>query len=403
MNSTLTRRGLLKASVSIAGAAAVGRLTANDWMRPAHAEGERSALLVIYLNGGYNACFSSADSFKNLRFGVNDGNIADLGNGLVVDRATLGSLPAYAREHMATIGIRHGVSDHNQSHGVNWLNGGRNRLLQMAAAMGGDAAIKAPILGYGLDDYMEPPPEGSISLQRINDMRATLDSLGASAANPRMPDRAIAAGGIAGAQAMSDRRLGANPKSLGTLRNGFVSATGALAKPAQPIVYSDIASAYGKDPNDTRIDPFDLRAQMVGAELMLRAGANVATVVSHARELGSWDTHGSVDAMRERNAMAVELIPMVNTMLTRMLGQPDLNLVVAIFGDFARDADNDHAVATAATVLGKYVKVGTTGRTNARAELPAGTPGPQQFFAYLAKVLRVPTEPFGANPHALVV
>jgi hypothetical protein len=72
-------------------------------------------------------------------------------------------------------------------------------------------------------------------------------------------------------------------------------------------------------------------------------------------------------------------------------------------GHFSRSQANDHARNLTATVIGKYVKVGTTGRTNDRAQLPTGSPGPAQFWAYLAKVLKVPSEPFGPNPHPLVL
>lgn len=54
----------------------------------------------------------SADSFINRAFGVTGDNVRDLGNGLVVDKGTIGTLPDFALKHMATIGNRHGTSDH---------------------------------------------------------------------------------------------------------------------------------------------------------------------------------------------------------------------------------------------------------------------------------------------------
>jgi hypothetical protein len=404
-NSHLGRRGFLKALAGAAGAAAGHRLAGRGWIAPAQAAAERSVLVTIYLNGGYNACFPSADSFQNIRFGVNDGNVMPLGNGLVVDRATLGSLTPFARSHMASIGVYHGISDHGAAHGAMLMSGGRtgrSYALRLAAAMGGDGAIKAPLLGYGLDGYTTPTPEGSISLQQIRSMKATIDALGGGAPNPRAPSRAIALSGVTAARAMSSARLDMNPSSLGTLREGYVTALETLKKPPAQISFADVATAYGHPVTDTDVTPFGLRNKIVAAELMIHAGANVISIVDHVRSLDNWDSHGSVDAQVERNLMQQRLIPLLNTFLSRVLELPDLNVVVVIMGDFSRSPANDHARNLTATVMGKYVKVGTTGRVNDRVQLQTGAPGPQQFWAYLAKALKVPTEPFGPDPHGLI-
>ncbi|MBK7857104.1 MAG: hypothetical protein IPJ65_00510 [Archangiaceae bacterium] len=55
-----------------------------------------------------------------------------------------------------------------------------------------------------------------------------------------------------------------------------------------------------------------------------------------------------------------------------------------------------------ATVIGKNVKVGTTGRVAANVSLAAGTPSIQQFWAYLAAVTGAANQPFGANPHTAI-
>ena len=56
-----------------------------------------------------------------------------------------------------------------------------------------------------------------------------------------------------------------------------------------------------------------------------------------------------------------------------------------------------------ATVIGKYVKLGTTGRVNAAVGLPNGSPGIEPFWAYLGAVAGASGSPFGTNPHALVL
>jgi hypothetical protein len=83
---------------------------------------------------------------------------------------------------------------------------------------------------------------------------------------------------------------------------------------------------------------------------------------------------------------------------------PNRNVVVAFTSEFSRSTpDAGHATVLAAQVIGKYVKQGTTGHVDANVQLPDGTPSIPGLWAYLASVLKVPTEPFGANPHALVL
>ncbi|MFZ5470843.1 MAG: hypothetical protein ACOZIN_15565, partial [Myxococcota bacterium] len=97
-------------------------------------------------------------------------------------------------------------------------------------------------------------------------------------------------------------------------------------------------------------------------------------------------------------------LPSLRTFINRMVADPNRNVVVAILGDFARSLPgSDHASSLSATVIGKYVRVGTTGRVAANVTLPTGSPAVAPFWAYLGKVLKTPTEPFGANPHALVL
>jgi hypothetical protein len=73
-------------------------------------------------------------------------------------------------------------------------------------------------------------------------------------------------------------------------------------------------------------------------------------------------------------------------------------------GDFSRSLPgSNHQANLTATVIGKHVKLGTTGRVNADVGLPNGSPGIQGFWAYLAAVLKTADQPFGTNPHNLVL
>jgi hypothetical protein len=53
--------------------------------------------------------------------------------------------------------------------------------------------------------------------------------------------------------------------------------------------------------------------------------------------------------------------------------------------------------------MGKYVKTGSTGNVDKDVNMKDGTPEIPQMWAYLNDVLKSPSKPFGANPHALVL
>src|SRR4051812_32142455 len=116
----VSRRGFLKGVSAAAGAAVGTRLAGRAHLlgeARADAATEKSALVCIYLPGGYNALFSSADSFVGTGFGNVDGNQKVLGGdgNLVVDAPTIGTMPQLALQNMATIGNRHGSSDHGNA------------------------------------------------------------------------------------------------------------------------------------------------------------------------------------------------------------------------------------------------------------------------------------------------
>jgi uncharacterized protein (DUF1501 family) len=140
---------------------------------------------------------------------------------------------------------------------------------------------------------------------------------------------------------------------------------------------------------------------------MVRAGADVVVV-----RINGWDTHGDGDGVDSRARFSAEMLPGLSTFLSRTLAMPDRNVVTVLFGEFARTGgrptgDSGHANGTSATVFGKYVRPGTTGRPvvtrigagSASYRLPPGTPGTEGFWAYLAALARAPEAPFGANPH----
>ncbi len=392
MTFHIGRRGFLRGMGAAAGVAAASRLSG---LGTAHAAGEKSAVVVIHLVGGYNSVFCSADSFAPGVFKV--GAKKDLGNGLVVDDPTLGQLPAWALQHMATIGNRHGSSDHAEAIRRLWSDGTHNYSLQLASAMGGTAPIKcAQVAGPGVD--YASPAEGGVSVQGIGDMSSVIETL--AGGDAKAPDRKISSSGMASAEKMSKRIIEASP-ILGTnMNDGFDTAADALGKLPPPFDYRGLPAQYGL--GGTGIGA-GFASKLCAAELMIRAGTNVINLFSE----NDWDTHKS-DGNKERFLLAVQLIGPLKTFLTRISDPAGLgathNVVVAIMGDFARSLPgDDHQPNLSITVIGKHVKVGTTGRVAGNVSLPGGTPGSREMWGYLAAAAKAPSNPFGGNPHGLVL
>ncbi len=410
MKTPLTRRQLLKASAAVAGAAAAAPLT-RGLVGTAHAQAaEKSALFIVFLEGGYNSLFGSADSFLSGNpetggpsFGVTSSNIQSLGEGpngvpLFVDKPTFGTLlPGVALTHMASIGIRHNLTAHEAAQDANWTSGGRSYVLRLAREMGGNAAIKAAVVGNGMPSGPRPA-EGDVSFQSITDMRSTLIALGAPL-DPSVPRRDIATEAMTGSLYMSQRRLARSPRSLRNVADGLNASVETLRQ--QKVFDWDgpggLATVYNISPDATAVT--DFRRKVAAAELMIRAGANVVVALD-----GGWDTHGDRDGSQVRNMMSQRILPPLATFIGRMMNEPGYNVVTVIMGEFARSLPgSDHQGNVTHTVIGKYVRVGTTGRTSGNVGLPPGTPNTDGFWAYLASVLKVPTQPFGANPHPLVL
>ncbi len=390
--SNFTRRSLFKGAAGLAGMAAMSRLT------PAFAApGDKTTLLCIFLEGGYNSLFSSADSFvAGGEFGASGSTAKMLGNGLAVDNATFGTMPQYALDHMSSVGIRHGLTAHEAAQPQLMVNGARSFPLMLAREIAGDAAIKAAVVGSNMPAGTHPA-EGDVSLQGITDMKATVVALGGSVGDPTVPNRNIATEAMVGSGAMSKKRILRSPKSLVTVKNGFTTGVDTLRHSGLVLDYAALTSAYGIGATTTGVTNF--RTQMVAADLMVQAGANVVIAVD-----GGWDTHGDTDGMNVRTMMTQRILPPLNTFLQRNLNQPGKNVMVAIFGDFARSLPgSDHQGNLTATVIGQNVKNGTTGKVAANVSLPAGTPSIREFWAYLAAAAKAPSELFGANPHTSIL
>lgn len=391
MSSSFSRRSLLHGAAALAGVSAAAR----SGLAFGQTAADKSALLVIFMNGGYNSLFGSSDSFAGAgTFGCSAGNGLALGNGLVVDAPTFGTMPQFAKEHMASVGVRHGLTAHEAAQPSLAGTGGRNYHTMLARALGGEAAIKAAVVGGQMPDGPKPA-EGDVSLQGITDMKATIVALGGDI-DPSVPNREIATQALIGSTSMSKKRLTRSPNSLRSVRDGLDTGVETLRREGLALDYPGMCQAYGVTVGSTAVNNF--RTQMMAADLMVQAGANVIYA-----EDGGWDTHGDTNGANVRSMMNNRILPALNVFLARQLQAQGRNVTVAILGDFARSLPgSDHQGNLTATVIGKNVRVGTTGRVAENVSLPAGTPGIQGFWAYLAAVTNAPGQIFGANPHTAI-
>jgi hypothetical protein len=391
--SNFSRRSLFKATAGLAGAAALSKVS------PAFAQSvpDKTTLVMIHLDGGYNALFGSADSFLGAgTFGTSGSTVKMLGNNLAVDAPTFGTMPQIALDHMASVGVDHGLTAHESAQTSMWTMNNRSYALMLANALGGDSPIKAANIGSQMI-YGDHPAEGTVSLQGITDMRATIVALGGDVGDPSVPKRTIATSAMASANVMSASRLLRSPHNLQSVGDGYTTGVDALKKNALVLDYNELTSAYGVSNTTTGVTNFT--TQMVAAELMVLAGANVVAMLD-----GGWDTHGDTDGMQVRNQMNSRILPPLNTFLNRMLNLPGHNVVVSIIGDFSRSLPgSDHQGNLTATVIGKNVRQGTTGHVDSNVGLPGGSPGITEYWAYLAAVCQCPSQPFGVNPHTSLI
>ena len=318
MKNGFSRRNFLK-GLGIAGAAAVGSglpLGMGNAFAQA-APGAKKAVLFIRTTGGFNALFGSAGSFITpARFGVTAGNTMDLGGGVIADSAFVNGLGAgsaaaltFVRSHFAALGVAHGSTDHGNAQTLAWIDGtGASYPLALASAMGGDASIKAAVIGNNINGTHNAL--NGVSLQRINDMAATITALQGGDATE--PNRKVAAGAAVAGQKYSQPLIGANPKSLVSVKDGHSTLITTLNKAPLPFNFSSIPTAYNVP---TGIQNNNMNSLMAGAELMIRAGANVVTAVTNF----DWDSHGDTQGTNVRNQMTQNITPAVSRFIQRMM------------------------------------------------------------------------------------
>lgn len=395
----ISRRGFLKAVGVGAGALAGTRLAGEGLIATARAATpEPTAVVVAFLNGGINAIFTGANAFSGTAFGVTANNATNVGGNVIIDNTLANAIPMEARRYVASVGIRHGISAHEQAQRAIFMSGNQSAPLMLADAIGGPGAIKAAVVGgNSLPNNVRPAAVNGVSLQPITDMRAAIDAIAGAQPAANVADRAGTAKGLMAAQVMSKPSLARHPDSLSSVEQGLSSAITTVQKPVQPFSAAEFNQAYGL--NGTAVNSFTSR--MAAAELMVRSGTNFVIAQD-----GGWDTHGDRAGTTVRNQMTQRIAPGVRTFLTRMLtGQAfqERNVIFVLLGDFCRSLPgSDHQANLSALVIGKTLKNAPAGLTDARVGLPANTPSIPGFWSMLGAAAKATPQPFGANPHMVL-
>ena len=375
---------------------------------------EKPTIVLVYLDGGYNAFFSAADGYvsKNL-YGCGTSNVREVGNGIVVDASTIGALPDGVLQKMATVGVNHRASGHDFALQYAWFDKGQSVPLLLANALRGTAPFRCVHFGQAPARGAPHRAVNGVAMTAVPDLSAAIALVSNQTAGPGRPQLARA---LEASLAYGATRYQHSPNALKKTWEGTHSLINALKQPPPPgIDWSEIATAYGLPPADTSATSFT--SQLAGAELMIKAGADVICISSPGIKLGAefhnWDTHGDGTGDVSREMMRTGILPSLKVFLERTLAMQGRNVVTLLWGDFARIGGNtptasEHAGGTSATVFGKRVRQGTTGRfdagTNAGYRLPMGTPGYSGLWSYLTAVAGAPMNAlWGPNPHTALL
>jgi hypothetical protein len=300
------------------------------------------------------------------------------------------------------VGVNHHLSSHFPARVANLSNNNNQSWpLLLAKAMGGKTSrIPCAVVGSLMPFGPHPAVDDagtSMSLQMISDVSPTLELVGLKPAL-NAPSRSTASAALNAAAAMSLSRLNASKVSMVSAQESYTTGANALAiAPPATIDFGQIAFDYTGSSTRTIVNDFAM--QLAAAETMFKLGSKVVVAMHN----GGWDTHNDPDGVNARNKMTNLIMPPLNKFLARMMPSTSgFNITTAIMGDFARSLPfSDHASVLSASVIGKRVKVGTTGRVDNKVGLPTTPSGVQEFWSYLSDCAGVPAtaNPFGTNTH----
>ena len=312
----------------IQGVSAVGAASLMGIPRIASAQvdGKESVLLWIFMNGGYAPTQTSAASFIGnaplVRFGCTADNMT-VRDEVSFLTANFGQLPEKALSRLACIGSI-GASNHNS--GKHFWEGSEGPTVQtLAAAMGGNAAIKAAKVG----DVTGSPGGSSrgVSLEQVNSMSTALETL-TGKGQIILPDQRPIVGKLLNSSYLASKPLfDRNPNNLKALASGYENLINSMSSPVDEVNQAEITMAYAGAQDG------GLSQKLGVAEALFRSGVKVVCVGEGAGTY--WDTHDDNDGSRQKAYFSL-MTPGLTTFCNRMLGTTKYNVTIAFVSEHSR-------------------------------------------------------------------
>lgn len=114
------------------------------------------------------------------------------------------------------------------------------------------------------------------------------------------------------------------------------------------------------------------------------SGACMSSVVIVHDEALEWDSHGDIDGSGARRPMRERLVKGLRIFLDRMLSDPSLDVTVALVSESIEASRFEHASVLSAPVIGRSVRVATTGVLSPPDAAPDSAPAHQGMWSLLA-------------------
>lgn len=256
----------------------------------------------------------------------------------------MGTLPKFALDHMSTVGVYHRSSHFSVENAI-LIGGQENYLVNLANAIGGNAALKAIYLGDATSRGFPlafPPAVNGTSLQRITDISAAIQAIGGAGPDPaartwkylKRPLRPWGRCRAASWQIHRNRYI--------SYKEGLDTGLETLKKPVKPFSVAELRTAYGI-PATSNVIGNSFPLKFPTAELVIRSGANVINILdSRDTDVVPWDFHQTTGG-RSRNGefsrrrMTQRVIGPMRTFLDRVLNLEGYNVVVAVLQEFLVD------------------------------------------------------------------
>ena len=362
---------------------------------------KKSKVLLIGLHGGITPILGNAAAFPNL--GWMQGRTAAVNNEVSWDSQLFSSLMQTASPYFGVAGSM-GTGSHDGAK-LFWYENNQIQKcfpVMLADAIGGNSTLK--VAGVGPDRIPEQ------RYNQVTDLASYLELVGDTVSQPGAgappPNYQRDSDIMKKIQEMGSGLIKNNELALNDLAGGVnafsesaaqIAANPPTAETAAPVVVNPNAIMADYGITSTQIGG-DFNSKMAAAEVLLRTGVNVVTVVD-AGGTSKWDTHDDNNGSRARG-LYQNILGGLETFCRRMLGTEEYNVTIAFLSEHSRIVEkSNHGPHTAIPIFSDSIIGGrSTGQTDAGGFVQAPQPA-QNFRALVADLAGVGANPFGNHQH----